>query len=183
MLVLKPGLHSVHCTGSAKNLIDEFRKIARGDPRSAGDACSHSDRIGHPVVTTLFYSLLSVQVLMDQMWCCFHMNAKHPRMEGMQSPSQLTSAYYRGLLRILYESGVDWTDPSAWPEDYVDGHWKRQIPIPFLMGNIRTGSKSSISITIAICEGEHAYIAYSCSGSAHFVACSQPGPPALVESF
>lgn len=35
--------------------------------------------------------------------------------------------------KCYHSNGVDWTDPSAWPEECVDDHWERQLPIPFLL--------------------------------------------------
>ncbi len=110
---------------------------------------------------------------MDQLWSCIYTCAKHPAMEALQQPYQLTTSYFRTLLRSLHDHGVDWMDPSAWPEDYVDGHWERQIPIPFLLESVKTGTASSTTITTAICEGEPACIPNSCTGSVYVLAIAQ----------
>ena len=92
---------------------------------------------------------------MDQLWCYFCTRAKHPTMDLVNAPTQMDTRHVRQLLSELHKHGVDWTDPSIWPEDYVGTKWERQIPIPFLlenMGGYRTGS---IRIIVAISEGEH----------------------------
>ncbi len=97
-----------------------------------------------------------LQVLMDQLWCYFYTCAKHPTMDLIRYPTQLEVKHMRQLLSILYTHGVDWTDPSAWPEDFVDGKWERQIPLPFLLENIGSGRNASKKIISAICEGDFA---------------------------
>ncbi len=91
---------------------------------------------------------------MDQLWCYFYTCAKHPTMDLIRYPNQLEVKHMRQLLGILYTHGVDWTDPSAWPEDFVEGKWERQIPLPFLLENIGSGRNASMRIISAFCEGE-----------------------------
>ncbi len=90
---------------------------------------------------------------MDQLWCFFYTYAKEPQYDLQQQSGMLISHVCQ-LLRTLYTHGVDWTDPSAWPEDYVDGHWERQIPIPFLLENLRPGAFSTTAIIDAMCKGK-----------------------------
>ncbi|CAL5221738.1 g3987 [Coccomyxa viridis] len=109
------------------------------------------------------------EVLMDQLWCYFYTCAKHPTMDLIRYPTQLEVKHMRQLLSILYTHGVDWTDPSAWPEDFVDGKWVRQIPLPFLLENIGSGRNASKKIISAICEELVAL------GNINFVNTHRPG--------
>ena len=82
---------------------------------------------------------------MDQLWCLIYTVSAE---ELSTSDVQLI----RQLLGTLHSHGVDWTDPSAWPEDYVDGHWERQIPIPFLLEQHKPGRRN-LKVVQAFCEG------------------------------
>ena len=83
---------------------------------------------------------------MDQLWCHIHTVTVEP-MSGPRIK------VIRQLLGILHSHGVDWTDLSAWPEDYVDGHWERQIPIPFLLMHYKPGINKNLRVVQVFCEG------------------------------
>ena len=105
------------------------------------------------------YYLWIVQVLMDQLWCYIYTYANTPGFGLMGLPGEGDIALMRRLLKTLHTHGVDWTDPSAWPEDCVNGRWERQIPIPFLLEHGGPGGESSLAIIQGICEGRSALLA------------------------
>ena len=92
-------------------------------------------------------------MLIDQLWCFFYTAAKRPATLLQEHLSQDVSHVHQ-FLRQLHKHGVDWTDSSAWPEDYVEGRWERQIPIPFLLENHSySTSEITLTILIVICQG------------------------------
>ena len=72
----------------------------------------------------------------------------------------------RQILSTLHTHGVDWTDPSAWPEDCVDGTWRRQFPIPFLLEHVDSDTSSSMTLLVALCRGTGSYYLLAASAAA-----------------
>ena len=103
---------------------------------------------------------------MDQLWCCIYTIAK-PLLVGpkrdMNFMRTSDGLKLREILQTLHSSGVDWTDPSSWPEDCVDGRWERQIPIPFLLESCGADREANTLIIWAICEGESACLMRCCN--------------------
>ena len=91
---------------------------------------------------------------MDQMWSCIYTLLRTPGLDLIGYPKDDDVTKMRQLLRKLHSHGVDWTDPSAWPEDFIDGQWEQPIPIPFLLEKPGFRSKSSTNLICGICEGD-----------------------------
>ena len=96
----------------------------------------------------------ALQVLMDQLWCYIHTCTRDPVFEGGAHLSDLDTKRVQLLFTKLYAHGVDWTDPSAWPEDCANGKWERQIPIPFLLENSGPRVDGCLGVINAICKGD-----------------------------
>lgn len=103
---------------------------------------------------------------MDQLWCIIYSFAKNPSKDRGKLSSGPDARCLGHLLRMLHSHGVDWTDPSAWPEDFVDGHWEQQIPIPFLLESCEPGKEDVLEIHEAICKGTLASTVRCCKTSA-----------------
>ena len=108
----------------------------------------------------------SLQVLMDQLWCCIYTIAK-PLLVGPQKDMKLMRASggltLRKILQTLHSSGVDWTFHSYLPEEFFVGRWERQIPIPFLLESCGPDREANTLIIWAICEGESACLVRCCN--------------------
>ena len=111
---------------------------------------------GFPCLSGLHHCtwLTVLQVLMDQLWCYIYTCTRDPMFQEGRRLSELEIKRIQLLLTKLYTHGVDWTDPSAWPEDSVNGKWERQIPIPFLLENSGPRVTACLKVIHAICKGE-----------------------------
>lgn len=93
---------------------------------------------------------------MEELWCYLYTTAKHPAMDLVTHPNQINTEHLCQLLEILHLNGIDWTDASIWPEEFIDGKWQKLIPIDFFLANIGNGTTGSTKIISAICSGEAA---------------------------
>ena len=103
---------------------------------------------------------------MDQLWCLFYTCAKHPMVEYFPNGSLKHVEEACQILSTLHTHGVDWTDPSAWPEDCVDGTWRRQFPVPFLLEHVDSETSSSMTLLVALCRGTGSYYLLAASAAA-----------------
>ena len=101
---------------------------------------------------------------MDQLWCYIYAFPKNPLLDWIRHPNEIDSKRIRRLLKRLHTHGVDWTDPSAWPEDSVDGKWERQIPIPFLLQHSGPRAAACTAVIQAICQGDLRHHPDNCGG-------------------
>ena len=90
---------------------------------------------------------------MEQLWSHIYMCAKDKTMHWTQKPDQLDHKPLCNLLSTLHQSKIDWTDAFLWPEDYVEGQWKRVVPMSFLVANIGSGWTASSMVIDALCSG------------------------------
>ena len=115
---------------------------------------------------------------MDQLWCYIYTCTKDPLLDMIRHATHVDIKRIRKLLKRLYTGGVDWTDPSAWPEDYVNGRWKRQNPISFLLENSGPRVAACIGVINAICSGGFCSLA---SAKRSGLSCSSSDPCMPVE--
>ena len=97
-----------------------------------------------------------------------HDTARDSRGHQAHTQASETAVHWRGGL----------TDPSAWPEDYVNGRWKRQIPISFLLENSGPRVAACIGVINAICSGGFCSLA---SAKRSGLSCSSSDPCMPVE--
>ena len=90
---------------------------------------------------------------MDQMWSFIYTVPNIPAV-NLIGRSDMYVNKMPQLLKGLHTHGVDWTNPSAWPVDFIDGRWAQIIPIPFLLEGPKVGGRFSINLIQAICEGD-----------------------------
>ena len=111
-----------------------------------------------------------LQVVMEQLWSHFYMCAKDLCFLMTQTPDDLHTKPLNQLLGYLHHCKVDWTDASLWPEDYIEGQWKRVVPMSFLVAHIRNNVSGSLWIIDALCSGEWCPL-LPCS-----ISCAESGP-------
>ena len=116
---------------------------------------------------------------MTQLWSYIYTLAKTPDFVGIEQPSDGDLKGLRKFLTFLHAHGVDWTDPSAWPVDFVNGHWERQSPILFLLESFAPGRICSINIVPAICRGNSAHLTRCCNYNAPQLATGKNMPSLL----
>ena len=90
---------------------------------------------------------------MEQLWSHIYMCAKDKTMHWTQKPDQLDPEPLCNLLSTLHQSKIDWTEASLWPEDCIEGQWKRVVPMSFLVANIGSGWTGSSMVIDALCSG------------------------------
>ena len=90
---------------------------------------------------------------MEQLWNHIYMCAKDRIMHWTQKPDNPDPTPLCVLLSTLHRSKIDWTDASLWPEDYIEGQWKRVVPMSFLVANIGRGYTGSSMVIDALCSG------------------------------
>ena len=92
---------------------------------------------------------------MEQLWSHIYVCAKDRHFFTTQTAEQLLTKPLNVLLGYLHHCMIDWTDASLWPEDYIDGQWKRVVPMSFLVANIGDNTTGSYWVIDALCSGEY----------------------------
>ena len=91
---------------------------------------------------------------MEQLWNHIYVCAKDQHFFLTQTREQLRIKPVNLLLGYLHQCKIDWTDASLWPEDYVEGQWKRVVPMSFLVASIGENVTGSYWVLDALCMGE-----------------------------
>ena len=91
---------------------------------------------------------------MEQLWSHIYVCAKDQHFFLTQTREQLRIKPVNLLLGYLHQCKIDWTDASLWPEDYIEGQWKRVVPMSFLVASIGENLTGSYWVIDALCMGE-----------------------------
>ena len=91
---------------------------------------------------------------MEQLWSHIYACAKDGHLFRTQTAEQLLTKPLNVLLGYLRHCKIDWTDASLWPEDCIDGQWKRVVPLSFLIANIGDNTTGSYWVIDALCSGK-----------------------------
>ena len=95
-----------------------------------------------------------LQVVMEQLWNHIYVRAKDPHLFLAQTCAQMFAMPLCQLLSTLHQNKIDWTDASLWPEDYIEGQWKRVVPMSFLVANVGSNPGGTLWLIKALCSGE-----------------------------
>ncbi len=90
-------------------------------------------------------------MLMEQLWGYVYTLAVLPLVDPSE---EIDLHHIRAPLQKLQKHGVRWWDPKVWPQDFTDGKWEQQYPIPFLADHLGDPPTNSLNALLGMCTGK-----------------------------